>query len=90
MPDHFTKLQSKRLKEELEKLSILNNPEMADAVIAEGMFFLHLLYSLPETFEFVSRSILRKLCSSFFAKRIDKVFDKVVTLPIKYNERGLD
>ena len=90
MSDHFTKLQSKRLKKELEKLSILNNPEMADAVIAEGMFFLYFFYSLPETFEFVSRSILRKLCYSFFSKRIDKVFDKVVTLPIKDNKRGLD
>ena len=63
---------------------------MADAVIAEGMFFLYFFYSLPETFEFVSRSILRKLYYSFFSKRIDKVFDKVVTLPIKDNKRGLD
>ena len=39
-------------------------------VIAEEMFFLHFFSDLPEAFEF-SRSILRKLCSSFSSKRID-------------------
>ena len=50
---------------ELEKPSVLNNPEMVDVVIIEGMFFLCLLSDLLETFGFV-RSILRKLCFSFF------------------------
>ena len=59
------------------------------------MFFLHLLSDLPETFGFVSRSILRKLCFSCPAKRNDNVFDKEVTSSIKDNERhnppqGLD
>ena len=70
---------------ELEKLSVVNHPEMVDVVIAEEMSFLHLLSDLPETFEF-TRSILRKLCSSFSAKRIDNVFDKVATPSVKDNE----
>ena len=74
---------------ELGKLSVLNNLEMVDMVIVDGMFFLHLLSDLPETFGFVSRSILRKLCSSFSAKRIVIVFDKIVTLTIKDNERDI-
>ena len=53
------------LMKELEKPSVLNNPEMVDVVIIEGMFFLCLLSDLFETFGFV-RSILRKLCFSFF------------------------
>ena len=72
--------------EELEKSNISNNPEMVDVVIVEEMFFLYLLPNSPETFEF-SRSILRTLCSSFSAKMIDNVFEKVVTPSIKDNER---
>ena len=67
------------LMKELEKSSVLNNPEMVDMVTVDGMFFLHLLSDLPETFGFVSKSILRKLCSSFSAKRIDIAFDKIAT-----------
>ena len=52
------------------------------------MFSLHLLSDLPEAFEF-SRSILRKLCSSFSSKGIDNVFDKAVTPSIKDNERDI-
>ena len=44
---------------------------------------------LSETFGFVSRSTLRKLCSFFSARRIDNVFDKVVTSSIKNNERDI-
>ena len=44
-------------------------------VIAERMFFLHLLSDLPETFG--------KLCTSSPAKRIDNVFDKVVNRQLK-------
>ena len=73
---------------ELEKSRVLNHPEMVDVVTADGMFSLHLLSNLPETSE-LSRSILRKLCSSFSAKRIDNVFDKVVTPSIKDNERDI-
>ena len=62
---------------------------MADVVIIKGMFFLDLLPELPETFGFVSRSILRNLCSSFFAKGFDNIFDKVVTPSIKDNERHI-
>ena len=76
------------LMEELERSSVLNNPEMVNVVIAEEMFFLHLLSDLSKTFEF-SRSILRKLCSCFCSKRIDNLFDKVVTPSIKYNERDV-
>ena len=56
------------LMKELEKPIVLNNPEMADVVIIEGMFFLRLLSDLLETFGFV-RSILRKLCFSSFLLR---------------------
>ena len=52
---------------------------MVDVVTVDGMFFLHLLSDLPETFGFVSRYVLRKLCSSFSAKRIDIAFDEIVT-----------
>ena len=55
------------MKELEKKSSVLNNPEMVDVVIAEEMFFLHLLSHLPETLEF-NRSILRKLCFFFLPK----------------------
>ena len=71
--------------EELEKSSVSNNPEMTDAVITAQMFFLYHFSNTPETIKF-SRFILRKLCSSFSAKRIDNVFGKVVTPSIKDNE----
>ena len=74
--------------EELEKSSVSNNPEMVDVVVVEEMFFLFLLSNSPETFEF-SRSVLRKVCSSFSAKMIDNVFDKVVTPSVKDNERDI-
>ena len=73
---------------ELEKSSVLNNPEMV-VVIGEGMFFFHLRSDLPEIFGFVSRSILRKLCSDICVKQIDNVFDKVEAPPIKDNERNI-
>ena len=71
----------------LNNSSVLNNPEMVEAVFVEGTFFLYLRSDLPETCGFASKSILRKLCSSFSAKSIDNVFDKVVTPSIKGNER---
>ena len=74
---------------ELENSSVLNNSEMVDVIIVDGMFFLHFLFDLPETFGLVSRSILRKLCSSFSPKRVDIVFDKIVTPSIKDNERDI-
>ena len=51
------------LRKKLEKSSVLNNPEMVDVVIVEGIFFLDLLPDLPETIGLISRSILRKLFS---------------------------
>ena len=75
----MNKTPKSTLMKELEKSSVLNNPEMVDMVTVDGMFFLHLLSDLPETFGFVSKSILRKLCSSFSAKRIDIAFDKIAT-----------
>ena len=60
-------------------MKFLNNPEMVDVLTVDGMFFFHLLSDLPETFGFVSRYVLRKLCSSFSAKRIDIAFDEIVT-----------
>ena len=71
------------------KSSVLNNPEIVGVVIVDGMLFLDLLFDLPKTFGFVSRFILRKLCSSFSAKRIDIVFDKILTPSIKNNQRGI-
>ena len=66
---------------------------MIAVVIVEGMLFLHLLSDLPETFGFVRRSILRKLCTFSPVKRIDNVFDKAVT-PSDYERairaQGLD
>ena len=74
--------------EELEKSSVSNNPEMTDVVITAQIFFLHHFSNSPETIEF-SRFILRKLCSSFSAKRIDNVFDRVVAPSIKDNEHDI-
>ena len=71
------------LMKELEKSSVWHNPEMLDVVTIEGMFFHHFPSNLPETFEFVNRSIIRKLCS-FSVKRIENVFDKVITPWIKH------
>ena len=71
------------------KSSVLNNPEMVGVVIVDGMLFLDLLFDLPKTFGFVSRFILRKLSSSFSAKRIDIVFDKILTPSIKNNQRDI-
>ena len=68
------------------KSSVLNNPEIVGVVIVDGMLFLDLLFDLPKTFGFVSRFILRKLCSFFSAKRIDIVFDKILTPSIKNNQ----
>ena len=53
------------------------------------MFFRHLLSNSSETFRFVRKSILRKLCSSFPAGRIGNIFDKVVTSSIKDNEHAI-
>ena len=40
--------------EELEKSSVLNNPQIVDVVIVDEMFLLRFLFNLPETFGFVS------------------------------------
>ena len=85
----MSKTTKSTIMKELEKSKVLYNPEMPDVVIVKGMLFLDLLTKLSETFGFVSRSMLRKLCSSFSAKGIDNVFDKVVTPPIKENERHI-
>ena len=50
----INKTPKSTLTKELEKSSVLNNPEMGAAVIVDGMFFLHLLSGLPETSGFVS------------------------------------
>ena len=65
-----------------------NHQEMVDVGIAEEMFFLHLLSDLPETVEF-TRSKLKKNCFSFTVKRINNVFDKLITPLIKNNERDI-
>ena len=83
----MNKTPKSTLMKELEMSIVLNNPEMVDVVIVDGMLFL--LSDLPETIGFVSRFILRKLCPSFSAKRIDIVFDKKVTPSIKDNERDI-
>ena len=59
----------------MKNSSVLNNPEMVDVVIVNGMFFLNHLPDSTETLGFAGTSILRKLCSSFSAKKIDIVFD---------------
>ena len=74
------------LMEEREKSIVLNNPGMVDVVFVEEMFFLHLHSDLPKTFE-LSRSILRKLWSSFCSKRIDNALGKRVRPSIKDTER---
>ena len=83
----MNKTPKSTLMKELEMSCVLNNPKMVDVVIVDGMLFL--LSDLPETIGFVSRFILRKLSSSFSAKRIDIVFDKKVTPSIKDNERDI-
>ena len=66
----MSKTTKNRLMKELEKSSVLNNTEMVQVVIIEGMFLLRLRSDLPETCGFVSRSILRKLCSSFSGNKL--------------------
>ena len=48
--------------------------------------WLLLMECFPSIYGFVSRSILRQLCSSFSAKRIDILFEKIVTPSIKENK----
>ena len=79
----MSKTTKSTLIKELEKSSVLNNSEIVDVVIDGEIFFLHLIFDLPEIFEF-SRSILRKLCSSFSTKRVEISFGKVVATSIKF------
>ena len=50
----MNKKTNSTLMEELEKSSVLNNPQIVDVVIVDGMFLLRFLFNLPETFGFVS------------------------------------
>ena len=62
----MNKTPKSTLMKELEKSSILSNPQSNDVAIVAGMFFLHLLSNLPETFGAVSKAIFKNLCSSFY------------------------
>ena len=74
----MSKTAKSTLIKELEKSIVSDNPEMIDVVITEVLFFLHLPSSLPEnldllvdlpkTFEFVSRSNIKKTVFFFFCQ----------------------
>ena len=53
----MSKTTKRTLMKELEKSIVLNNPELVDVVIVEGMLFL----DLPETCGFVRSSILKSI-----------------------------
>ena len=78
------KTQKVALMHELEKSTAINDPVTIDVVIVDGLFFLHLLPDLPETFGSVSKFILKRLCSLSH----NRVFGRTITPSIKDIERG--
>ena len=63
-------------------------PSWIDVYMVDGFFFLHLCLDLPMQYGKMARHILEKLCRSK-AKRIDLVFDRIITPSIKDAERDL-
>jgi hypothetical protein len=62
-------------------------PRVIDALLVDGFFFLHVHgKQLPNTFGKVAKHILKDLCRTS-AKRIDLVFDQILTPSIKDAER---
>ena len=62
-------------------------PRVIDALLVDGFFFLHVHgKQLPNTFGKVAKHILKELCRTS-AKRIDLVFDQILTPSIKDAER---
>ena len=74
------------LPKEVEKRVKTVASNSIDSVIADGVFFLHLLADLPSTFGLVAKFIFKRICS-MKADRIDMGFDKTITPSIKYCER---
>lgn len=70
----------------LEKRNISSDPSKVDVKIIDGFFLLHLFVDLPTTFGKIARYILNKLCGTN-CKRVDLVFDQIVTPSIKDIER---
>jgi len=62
------------------------HPSSFDVNIIDGFFYLHLLVDPPSTFGRLAQHLLIKMCSTT-AKRVDIVFDRVVTPSIKDSER---
>ena len=52
-----TKTQKDSLMHNLEKSTAIKDPVTIDVVIVDGLFYLHLLPDLPETFGSVSKLI---------------------------------
>jgi len=80
------KTQKPSLMEEIEGRYLSVDPTYIDAMLIDGIFFLHLLVNLLPLFGQVSRHILVKLCN-IKASRIDIVFYQVKTPSIKDCER---
>ena len=75
-----------KLLQELESRVIHSPPKNVDIVIVDGMFFLHLLVELPQTFGSTASFILKKLCN-LKGRIIYMVFDKNYSPSIKDVER---
>ena len=84
---NMNKTPKAKLLDHLEKTTTVSrHPVTVHVLIIDGMFFLHLLQDLPETYGSISRFILKRICT-LRASRIDVVFDKFVTPSIKDSER---
>lgn len=83
----MNKTDKSKLFKLLEKQVPLSYPQdKIDCTIIDGFFFLHLLGDLPLTFGRLALHILKKICNST-SKRIDIIFDKIISPSIKDCER---
>ena len=75
------------LLKELETQVISEAPSNNDTLVIDGMFFLRLLKELPEKFDLLAKSVLKKVCAVSNAYRMDLIFDKTILPSIKDCER---
>jgi len=79
--------KSTLLKETEKRIQTKNPGIVADVLIIEAMFFLHLFVDLPLTFGALAKFILQRICKQR-GKEIHFVFDKTISPPIKDCERN--
>ena len=80
------KTQKTKLLQELEKRVKSTSPSHIDVTIIDAMFFLHLLFDLPQTFGQIATVILKRVCN-VKSRVIHLVFDEVISPSIKDCER---